>query len=165
MTAVYIEPLAGSLPSRIPSTRKPSMPRRDQWTALHHLAYVYAAVASSDGTITNDELDVFCKKLHEWNPEIPADELMQIVMTAVAALGADIENQEANPLRDSVELVAKVLEEEGRAAALDDLFAIAAADGTFIPGEGNLLVEIREAWGADEMKRRPRPHLGQKGSD
>jgi uncharacterized tellurite resistance protein B-like protein len=141
------------------------MPTRDQWTGLHHLAYVYAAIASSDGKITNDELDVFCKKLHQWNPDIPADELMQIVMAAVAALGADIESQEASNLRDSVELVAEVLDDEGRAAALDDLFAIAAADGTFMPGEGNLLVEIREAWGADQLKRRPRPQLGLPGSE
>ncbi|MGD2153076.1 MAG: TerB family tellurite resistance protein [Gemmatimonadales bacterium] len=141
------------------------MTTRDEWTGLHHLAYVYAAVASSDGTITNDELDVFCQKLHQWNPDIPIDELMQIVMTAVAALGADIEDQEASHLRDSVETVAEVLDDEGRAAALDDLFAIAAADGTFMPGEGSLLVEIREAWGADELKRRPRPQLGRPGSD
>jgi uncharacterized tellurite resistance protein B-like protein len=119
------------------------MVTRDEWTGLHHLAYVYAAVASSDGTITNDELDVFCEKLHQWNPEIPADRLMQIVMTAVAALGADIEGDAAANLRDSVEAVAEVLDEEGRAAALDDLFAIAAADGTFMPGEGSLLVQIR----------------------
>jgi uncharacterized tellurite resistance protein B-like protein len=141
------------------------MSNRDDWTPLHHLAYVYAAVASSDGTITNDELDVFCEKLHQWNPDIPADELMQIVMTAVAALGGDKEQQEASNLRESVELVAKALDDEGRAAALDDLFAIAAADGTFMPGEGDLLVDIREAWGADQMKRRPRPHLGRPGTE
>jgi len=141
------------------------MTTRDEWTGLHHLAYVYAAVASSDGTITNDELDVFCQKLHQWNPDTPTDELMQIVMTAVAALGADIEDQEASRLRDSVKTVAEVLDDEGRAAALDDLFAIAAADGTFMPGEGSLLVEIREAWGADELKRRPRPQLGRPGPD
>lgn len=141
------------------------MPTRDEWTGLHHLAYVYAAVASSDGAITNDELDVFCEKLHQWNPDIPADELMQIVMTAVAALGSDIEEHEASNLRDSVQLVAEVLDEEGRAAALDDLFAIAAADGTFMPGEGNLLVEIREAWGADQIKRPPQPRLRRQGSE
>ncbi|UCC74879.1 MAG: TerB family tellurite resistance protein [Gemmatimonadota bacterium] len=133
------------------------MSNRDEWTELHHLAYVYAAVASSDGEITNDELDVFCEKLHQWNPEIPADELMQIVMTAVAALGSDKERQEAKNLRESVQLVADVLDEEGRVAALDDLFAIAAADGAFMPGEGNLLVEIREAWGTGRVTR---PHLG-----
>jgi uncharacterized tellurite resistance protein B-like protein len=132
---------------------------RDDWTELHHLAYVYAAVASSDGEITNDELDVFCEKLHQWNSDIPADELMQVVMAAVAALGRDKESTDSSNLRDSVQLVAKLLDDDGRAAALDDLFAIAAADGTLMPGEGSLLLEIREAWSSEPRRRRSRPQL------
>ena len=62
------------------------MPNRDDWTEMHHLAYVYAAVASSDGSVTNEELEVLCYKLHQWNEDIDVNELVQIVMTAVAAL-------------------------------------------------------------------------------
>jgi len=136
------------------------MANRDEWTELHHLAYVYAAVASSDGSITNDELDVFCKKLHQWNDDIEADQLMQIVMAAVAALGSDKQRHEAGYLRQSVELIAGALDDDSRAAALDDLFAIAAADGTLEPGEGSLLLEIREAWRADQEDHHSRRRLG-----
>ena len=38
------------------------MSDRKGWRELHHLAYVYAAVASSDGSISTDELEVFCQR-------------------------------------------------------------------------------------------------------
>lgn len=136
------------------------MAKRDDWTELHHIAYVYAAIASSDGSIANEELEVFCHKLHEWNPEIDTDELMQVVMSAVSALGSDIERGEDDEkLDESIEIVAGALDDEGRAAALDDLLAIAAADGTLMPGEGELLLKVREAWGSIDDDARPRPNL------
>jgi uncharacterized tellurite resistance protein B-like protein len=122
------------------------MPNRDDWTILHHLAYVYAAVASSDGSITNEELEVLCFKLHQWHDEIDVDELMPIVMTAVAALGEDKEAETVEQLDESIALTADALDDDGRAAALGDLLSIAAADGALLPGEGDILIKIRQAW-------------------
>ena len=122
------------------------MPNRDDWTELHHLAYVYAAIASSDGSVTNEELEVLCYKLHQWNEDIDVSEIVQIVMTAVAALGQDKEDEDIEPLNASVKLVADALDDDGRAAALGDLLSIAAADGTLVPDEGDLLMMIQRAW-------------------
>ena len=122
------------------------MPNRDDWTELHHLAYVYAAIASSDGSVTNEELEVLCYKLHQWNEDIDVNEIVQIVMTAVAALGQDKEDEDVEPLNASVKLVADALDDDGRAAALGDLLSIAAADGTLVPDEGDLLMMIQRAW-------------------
>ena len=122
------------------------MSNRDDWTELHHLAYVYAAIASSDGSVTNEELEVLCYKLHQWNEDIDVAEIVQIVMTAVAALGQDKEDEDLEPLRASVQLVADALDDDGRAAALGDLLSIAAADGTLVPDEGDLLMMIQKAW-------------------
>ena len=122
------------------------MPNRDDWTELHHLAYVYAAIASSDGSVTNEELEVLCYKLHQWNEDIDVNEIVQIVMTAVAALGQDKEDEDIEPLNASVKLVADALDDDGRAAALGDLLSIAAADGTLVPDEGDLLMMIQRAW-------------------
>ena len=122
------------------------MPNRDDWTELHHLAYVYAAIASSDGSVTNEELEVLCYKLHQWNEDIDVNEIVQIVMTAVAALGQDKEDEDIEPLNASVKLVADALDDDGRAAALGDLLSIAAADGTLVPDEGDLLMMIQKAW-------------------
>jgi tellurite resistance protein len=126
------------------------MTDRDDWTVLHHLAYVYAAIASIDGSITNDELEVFCKKLHEWIPEEDPENLMQTVMAAITALGDDKDKQELGHLYRSIGVVADNLDDEARTAALDDLLAIAAADGLFEPSEGALLLRIRQAWGTDQ---------------
>jgi len=122
------------------------MPNRDAWTEMHHLAYVYAAVASSDGSVTNEELEVLCYKLHQWNEDIDVNELVQIVMTAVAALGQDKDEDDEAPLRESINLVAAALDDDGLSAALGDLLSIAAADGALVADEGDLLVMIREAW-------------------
>jgi tellurite resistance protein len=122
------------------------MPNRDDWTDLHHLAYVYAAVASSDGSVTNEELEVLCYKLHQWFDDIDVNELVQIVLTAVAALGQDMERDDRKPLRASIGLLAEALDDDGRAAALGDLLSIAAADGTLVPDEGDVLVMIQKAW-------------------
>jgi hypothetical protein len=122
------------------------MPNRDDWTILHHLAYVYAAVASSDGSITNEELEVLCYKLHQWHDEIDVDELMPIVMTSVAALGEDMDSGDDAQLDASIDLTAEALDDDGRSAALGDLLSIAAVDGALLPGEGEILVKIRQAW-------------------
>jgi uncharacterized tellurite resistance protein B-like protein len=122
------------------------MSDRDDWTELHHLAYVYASIASSDGSVTNEELEVLCYKLHQWNEDIDVNEIVQIVMTAVAALGQDKESEDLEPLHASIQLVADALDDDGRAAALGDLLSIAAADGTLMPDEGDLLMKIQKAW-------------------
>jgi uncharacterized tellurite resistance protein B-like protein len=122
------------------------MSNREDWTELHHLAYVYAAIASSDGSVTNEELEVLCYKLHQWNEDIDVNEIVQIVMTAVAALGQDKEDENLEPLNTSVQLVADALDDDGRAAALGDLLSIAAADGTLMPDEGDLLMMVQRAW-------------------
>jgi uncharacterized tellurite resistance protein B-like protein len=129
---------------------------REDWTPLHHLAYVYAAVASVDGSITNEELEVLCHKLHQWNAGIDAAELMKIVMTAVSALGTDKERRDVEPLHVAIGIVAGALDADGRAAALDDLLSIAGADGAFASGEGELLLTIKRAWETDAGAERSR---------
>lgn len=130
------------------------MADRHDWTELHRLGYIYAALASSDGSITSDELEILCEKLAEWNPDVERKELIQIVMTAVSALGEDKGREDSEPLDRSVDFVAKNLDDGARAAALDDLLAIAGADGTVWPSEGDLLLTIRKAWNPDRSGHR-----------
>jgi uncharacterized tellurite resistance protein B-like protein len=79
-------------------------------------------------------------------------------MTAVSALGEDQGPVMRRQLGQSVEIVAGALDEDGRAAALDDALAIAGADGSLEPGEGELLLRIREAWGPGPGELRARRH-------
>lgn len=135
---------------------------RANWTELHHLAYVYCAVASSDGSISTDELEIFCERLHDWNRDVGIEQLMPVIMTSVAALGQDDGRARERQLKESVEVVALALDEDGRGAALDDVLAIAGADGNLEPDEGVLLLKIREAWGPGpgELQARRRRQLG-----
>ncbi len=118
-------------------------------------------MASSDGSISTEELEIFCERLHDWNRDVEMEALMPVVMTAVAALGQDAEQALERQLKESVEIVALALDEDGRSAALDDVLAIAGADGSLEPDEGALLLKIRDAWGPGpgELQARRRRQL------
>lgn len=133
------------------------MPDREDWTPLHHLAYVYAAIASVDGSVSNEELETLCEKLGQWRAEMEDAELMPVVVTALAALGSDVTEEDIAQIHRSIEIVARTLDAEERGAVLDDLISIAGADGEFRPGEGDVLLLIRnalEAHAGDRQRRR-----------
>lgn len=138
------------------------MSSRKGWSPLHHLAYIYAAIASVDGSVSNTELEVLCDKLRQWKPELDDRALMPIVVTAVAALGSDVDASDIDQVHDSVKVVARTLDAEQRGAILDDLISIAGADGLFLPGEGDVLLMIRDALEehADGSPRRRLPDAG-----
>jgi uncharacterized tellurite resistance protein B-like protein len=125
------------------------MTKRDDWTVIHHLAYVYAAIAFSDGSISDDEMEVFCRNIERWVPQEGSDDLSQTVMTVIGAVAEDAGRQELGHLYRSVGVVADELDDDARGEALGDLLDIAAADGRFDPSENALLVRLRQAWGAD----------------
>lgn len=123
------------------------MADRQGWTELHHLAYLYAAVASRDGSISDDEADVLCRRLHRWHSDMAITRIIPVVMAAVRALSADSEEQRDRQIGESVGVVAGALDVEDRATAFEDLRTIAEADRDLHAREGQLLGEIREAWG------------------
>lgn len=129
------------------------MSSRKGWSPLHHLAYIYAAIASVDGSVSNPELEVLCDKLRQWKPDLDDRALMPVVVTAVAALGSDVDASDIDRVHDSVKIVARTLDAEQRGAILDDLITIAGADGFFLPGEGDVLLMIRDA--LEEHSARP----------
>jgi uncharacterized tellurite resistance protein B-like protein len=125
------------------------MTERDDWTVIHHLAYVYAAIAFSDGSISDDEMEVFCRNIERWVSQEGSDDLSQTVMTVIGAVAEDADRQEQGHLYRSVGIVADELDDDARGEALGDILDIAAADGRFDPSENALLVRLRQAWGAD----------------
>ena len=125
------------------------MADRQDWTDLHHLAYLYAAVASRDGSITDDEADVLCRRLHRWHSDMAITRIIPVVMAAVRALSSDSEEQRDGQIAESVRVVADALEERDRTTAFADLQAIAEADSDLHAREGQLLGEVQEAWGVN----------------
>ncbi|UCF21529.1 MAG: TerB family tellurite resistance protein [Gemmatimonadota bacterium] len=123
------------------------MTDRSQWSLIHHLAYVYSAIAFSDGSISEDELEVFCRNLHNWVPQEDPQSLKQTVESVAAVLAEDKGRGELGHLHRSIGIVADELDDEARAEALTDLLEIADADGRFAPGENALLLRLRQAWG------------------
>ena len=125
------------------------MTPRSDWTLIHHLAYVYASIAFSDGEISDDEVEVFCRNLERWAPQDQTEDLSETVMTVIGAVAEDKERQELGHLYRSIGMVADELDDDARGEALGDLLDIAAADGRFDPSENALLLRLRQAWAGD----------------
>ncbi len=126
---------------------------------MNHLAYVYAAIASGDGSISEEELAALCEALHKWESDLSESELMPVVMRGVSTLGDDRQRGDNEQLHASIEVLARSLDQEGRAAVLDDLLDIAGADGAFLPGEGDVMLLIKQAWDAHPTPQPPRQRL------
>jgi uncharacterized tellurite resistance protein B-like protein len=127
------------------------MSNRDAWTAYHHLGYLYAAVASSgDCSVGQAEMDVMSARLQEWNTDMNVADLVEIVVEATRAFAEDARLRGwPETVAASAEILRAELDEEDRAAAIDDLLAIAEADGSVLPDEEQMLDVIRRVWEID----------------
>ncbi len=109
----------------------------DQAELTHALAFLYLAAAqATDGTLTPEEMRTLAAKLQKRAPELSLDELGTVLRETVGAykaIGSVEEKLErahahAETLRDAID-------ETMRQAIVDDLLAIARADGTVLDEE------------------------------
>jgi len=103
----------------------------DQAELTHALAFLYLAAAqATDGTLTPEEMRTLADKLHKRTPELSLDDLGTVLRQTVGAYKAigsteaklEQANAHAATLRDAID-------EKMRQAIVDDLLAIAQADG------------------------------------
>lgn len=128
-----------------------------EWSVLHDLAYIFLVLAhGTDHDLTETEVQVMLKKLHEWRPlDAPADmESVLEVAGEAYSMGED-----GQRLKRSIDSVRKSLPREQRMAALNDLVKIANADGIFLDNEEDLINHLLSAWDVD-----PYANYGSHGS-
>ena len=97
----------------------------------HALAFLYLAAAqATDGTLTADEMRTLAEKLGTQAPELTLEELGLVLRQSVDAYKAlGTVEQKLERAHAHAETLRDALDEAQRKAIVDDLLAIARADG------------------------------------
>jgi uncharacterized tellurite resistance protein B-like protein len=95
------------------------------------LAFLYLTVGqATDGTLTADEMRTLGDKLKKRAPELSLEDLGQVLrQTVVAYKNIDTREEKLERAQGYAESLCGVVDEKMRRAIVDDLHAIAKADG------------------------------------
>ena len=112
---------------------------------LESLAFLYLTFGhSTDGTLTKDEMNTLAGKLREWAPSAQLGDIGEILKTAVTRYKAA--NNKLAAARDARFSLGALGSDQLR-KILEDLQAIAAADGHISPEEQSFIAETAESFG------------------
>jgi uncharacterized tellurite resistance protein B-like protein len=118
--------------------------REEAWDLMHELAFVYIILAhSTDNDLSRPEIDTIVARLQEWHPDLD-DEGARDVMRDVLRVYA--EQHDAETVSGAVAAVKAALPRIQRLAAVDDLYAIARADGVVVEAERTMIAQLADAW-------------------
>ncbi len=114
------------------------------WTALHDLALIYLTLAhSTDHDLTSEEADAITRKISEWVPDSSESDILRVVH---GAMNVYAQGPDKRAFTESVEAVRRLVPEHQRQSLLDDLEAVAQADGGVSESERDLIDRLRNAW-------------------
>lgn len=114
------------------------------WTAMHDLALIYLTLAhSTDRDLSTEEVDAITSKLAEWMPEAEESDILLVIQGAMSAYA---QGPDKRMFAESVESVGRHVPEHQHEALLNDLQAVAEADGRILDEEQRLIDQLREAW-------------------
>lgn len=119
----------------------------DHYRVSHCLTFIYLTFSSyTDGEVAAEEVVMIAKKLEEW-PFIDDSGGMDLVQD-VYKFWSELNSDQTIPIfQDMVAFVKRSLSEDGRAAVLNDLMSIAAADNEVKQGEVDWLKLLKRDLG------------------
>ncbi len=117
------------------------------WSLLHDMSLICVVLAhSTDNQLDATEIDAILLRLHQWQPDLEADELQDVVRDALRFYSSS-PDQEALGL--SLKAIKEALPPIQRIAFLDDLVLIAKSDGIINDNEREMIQFLSEAWGVE----------------
>lgn len=117
------------------------------WSLLHDMSLICVVLAhSTDNELAPAEIDAILLRLHQWQPDLEADELQDVVRDALRFYSSG-PDQEA--LGASLKAIKEALPPIQRIAFLDDLVFIAKSDGIINDNEREMIQSLSEAWGVE----------------
>lgn len=120
--------------------------RGGSWSSLHDLALIFVTLAHrSDNDLATEEVEAIAKKLQEWVPDAPEDEVLLMVRDVLATYA---QGHDARLFAESVASVREHVPEHQRPALIADLKYIAEADGRVLDQERELIQQLEDAWAA-----------------
>lgn len=119
-------------------------------TQLDTIALLYLAFAhATDGSLVGEEMRTVAQRLREWAPDASLDEIGNVIKTTVERYKAMGEtNARLGEARRCLASLATSLSSEERRRVLDDLRALADADGAVHDAERDFLDEAARTLGA-----------------
>lgn len=117
---------------------------RPLWTLLHDIGVLAVAIAhGSDGSLESREIDQIVRRLSGWRVDLETDDLKAILYSALEAFGKGDLNDE---IRRSAISIKERLPQSLRLIVLDDLIAVAEADGPMNEAERGMISSLALAW-------------------
>ncbi len=117
---------------------------RDDWTLLHDIGLIYIILAhSTDNNLSDKEIAVLVDRTRDWQPEWTEEAVRVVLRQALAYYGS---NPGSEALQRSVLSIGHRLPLVQRLALVNDLFAIAEADGALLDAERAMIVSLIDAW-------------------
>ena len=116
----------------------------ETWTRAHDLALLLITVGySSEQDLTDEELDSVFKSIAGWRIDDSPEEIREIVFEAVAVFQAsDVDEEVARSIRS----LKNSLSPEQRERAMQDVVAVAEADGIIQDSERSLIAVVGDIW-------------------
>jgi uncharacterized tellurite resistance protein B-like protein len=116
----------------------------ENWGLIHELAFLYIVVAhSTDDDLSSEEIELILGRLQDWQSEMDEEEVREVFRRALQVYadgpGQSLIEGSVGALKDALALVQRL-------TALDDLRAVAQADGPLTDTERELLLNLAHAW-------------------
>ncbi len=116
----------------------------EDWGLIHELAFLHIVVAhSANNDLASEEIDVMVERLHEWQPELSREDVRDVIRRSLQVYA---EEPEQSLIQESVETLKEALPIVQRLTVLDDLNAVAHADGGLSRNEREMIMYLARAW-------------------
>lgn len=117
---------------------------RPVWTLLHDIALLAIAIAhGSEGGIDRDEISSMIQRLGGWRSDMDPDDLQAVIRTALEVF-SEVDLIEV--LQQCAVSIRERLPHALRLIVLDDLIAVAEADGNMNRNEADMIGSLAQAW-------------------
>jgi len=118
--------------------------RGENWGLIHELAFLYVLVGhNADEDLSADTIDVMKERLHEWQSDLSAEQVREVVRRALQVYAND---PGEDLIHDSVQALKEALPIVQRLTVLDDLHIVARAGGTLTRTDRELITSLAQAW-------------------
>lgn len=116
----------------------------DPWSNLHDLALLYLFMAhATDAQLDPAERETMIERLATWQSVVDGKELTQVIDEAmliyVGPHSHDMLNTAMVSLKESMGVAERI-------SVLNDLAALATADGILVPGEVGFIQDLAQYW-------------------
>lgn len=120
---------------------------RPEWTILHDIAFLFIVMAhGADGEVADEEIAVIVDRVSSWAPDMTDSQVREVVRAALTYYSG---GAEAFDMEAAIDSIGHMLPRAQRLVVLDDLLAIAEADGDLRQAEKDIIETLSRAWHVD----------------